>query len=67
MVTVEIEFENEEDATEFMDWMDNSGEQEYWTVMELIGKDSVQFEYPYDDKGGYESFIIKTKKGEVDG
>jgi hypothetical protein len=61
MYQVIINFEEEEDARNFISWMDNQGEQDYWQAIEdMTGKEGVRsFEYGKYWEG---ELIINTTK-----
>jgi len=47
---VTIKFETDEQAEAFMDWLDNSGEQEYFTVAEMLDDGQFVDQFSYDRK-----------------
>jgi hypothetical protein len=47
-----IKFETEEQAQEFMSWLSNSGEQEYFAMKEYVDEENTivnNFDYDYEN------------------
>ena len=64
MAKVIIEFDSDDVAKEFVSWMDNQGEQDYWTYIEgtddFTGESIATFEYGSMKKG---TLVVKASGG----
>ena len=47
MSTVEVHFPNEQLARQWLLWLEEVGEQEYWTYCSLSGQPALVFDYDY--------------------
>lgn len=68
MKKVTIEFETEEVARNFVAWMCNQGEQDYWTGMDQE-RHAIRFDYGWHDKGKPReidgAYVVKIEEGTV--
>jgi hypothetical protein len=58
--TVTIKFANHEKAKNFVDWMSNQGEQDYWLYFEILD-DPMADNFDYD----YENLVITEKDDDL--